>query len=119
MLGIVFPILFIILCFMESQRNEKMAYPIVINLGLIIAMLILSLSVSPLIQNRFFFFLYSILPFLFPLLMRRNVGLSKIICVTTSIFLVVRFFMTYDHFIKYVPADEALLYPFFLLIKIA
>lgn len=118
LLGIVFSIIFILLFFFERNNNEKMCYPIVVNLGLVIALLILSLAASPLIQYRFFFFLYSILPFLFPLIMRKNLSWSKVICVIMSLFIVVRFFLTYDHFFEYAPVDEALLYPYFLLIKL-
>ena len=119
LMGLIFTIATMALCFWERTMGSKMMYPIVINMGFVVTFMTLGLSASPLLQYRFFFYIYSFLPFIFPIFCRKIPGLEKPICLTTVIFLIIRFYATLNHVFEYVPpVEDALLLPYPLLIKL-
>lgn len=110
---------FMFLGLVEMWKKDKMAYPIVINLGLFLSFLIPSLAASPLIQYRFAFFFYSFLPFFLPIFTREKVAVSKVLCLTMVAFLMIGFYISLNNNVfQYAPTGKALFYPFFLLIKL-
>lgn len=116
--GFVLTIITIILFYIEWKRSDKMLYPLVVNLALVIALMTLGLSDSPLLQKRFFFYIYSLLPFIYLILVRRVKDFAKPLCFMTVAFLLYYFYATYDKVFEYVPVEEALLNPYPLLIKL-
>ena len=118
MLGFFFSLMTIGLCMLERSRKRAMVYPIVVNVALVISFTILGLTASPLVQYRFFYYLYSFFPFIFPLFMRRFTIFSKLMCLMFVVLLMVRFYLTLNNIYEYLPAEDALLLPYPYLIKL-
>ena len=118
LVGFVLTAISIVLCLYEREMGKKMIYPIIINLTLLISFMTFGLSNSPLLQYRFFFYIYSFLPFVYITFVRRCKGMAKPICFVTVLFLVIRFYLTYDKVFEYAPIDEVLTNPYPLLIKL-
>ena len=118
LIGFVLTIITMILCIIEREMGKKMIYPIIINMALVISFMTFGLSNSPLLQYRFFFYIYSFLPFIYLIVVRRFVGFSKLICFITVVFLIVRFYMSLNNVFEYVSVEEALTNPYPLLIKL-
>lgn len=116
-IGVILTLISLVLCMLEREMGKKMLYPIIINLALLMSFMIFGLTTSPLLQYRFFFYMYSFLPFIYITLVRRYKGMAKPICFVTIVFLIVRFYLTYDKVFEYAPIDEAILNPYPLLIK--
>ncbi len=103
----------------EMIRNRgNVVYPLIVNLCFIWSVLVLGMSVSPLLQYRFYFMEFNFLPFVTFLLFRRNPKILKAVCFCVVIFFVVRFYAILNHVFYYVPIEEALCDPFFMLINI-
>lgn len=108
----------LIICMLEYFCNKVIAYPVVINLCIVWSLLIMSLSVSPLLQYRFFYILYFFLPFILFLYPRNNYVISKVICLIVSLSMVIRFFMLFESSaFHYTSVVSALLSPYFLLVQ--
>lgn len=75
--------------------NQKCLLPI-IYLFILLAIFVLSFTKSPLIQYRFFYYTYSFIPLLLPLLITKS-QFAKPYWIVTSIFFIVRFFMLHNH----------------------
>lgn len=116
---IVASILMGVLSFFDIIRRRKMIYPIVVNLCFVWSVLILSLSASPILQYRFFFIEYTFLPFIFYLPFKGHNLIRKPVCLLVVSFLFVRFFMLLNGVFHYTSVHEALLDPFFMLIKLS
>ncbi len=118
-LSISLSIIMIILCMIERNKKKAMYYPVVVNVCLVMSFMILGLSASPLVQLRFFFFVYSFLPLLFPIFLREKINISKAICFVTIVVLIVLFYARLNHVFEYVSEEEALLLPYPSLIKLS
>lgn len=92
-LGIItIPLSFIsLLCYF---KNREYVPTIFVNICLIMCLFVWLVSYSPLIQYRYFFYLYSFILFVFPILFRPGTSESKFYCTFLSIFMVLRFFIT-------------------------
>jgi hypothetical protein len=67
---------------------------------------------NPLIQHRFFFYTYSFIPLLLPLLVSRENKSSGLFYTVVSVFFIVRFFVTYDNMVwKYAPLSDISFFP--------
>lgn len=118
-IGLVFSIATIILCMIERGEKKEMKYPVIVNIAFVMAFIVVGLSASPLIQYRFFFFLYSFFPLLLPLFMRKNEIVSKTICIMAVALMMVWFYARLNHVFEYAPVEEALLYPYPMLIQLS
>ena len=118
LLGIILTLVSMALCLIERNMKKKMIFPIVVNMGLAMSFMTFGLSASPLLQYRFFFYMYSFLPFIYLIIVRKAKGFAKPLCFITVALLIFRFYITYDKVFEYVPVEEALLNPYPLLIKL-
>ena len=118
MVGFVLTAVTILLFFVEWKKRNDMLYPIVVNMAFIISLMTLGMSSSPFLQKRFFFYIYSFLPFVYLILVRRFKGSAKTICFITIVILIFRFYLSLNNVFKYVPVGDALIYPYPLLIKL-
>lgn len=116
--GLVFSVITLILCLIEWGEKSDMKYPIVINLALATALMVIGLTSSPLIQYRFYFFLYSFFPLLIPLFLRKKIELSKMFCFAMVAFLMVLFYVRLNHVFQFAPVEQALFSPYPFLIKL-
>lgn len=115
-----YSILLLLLSSIEMIMNKgDVVYPLIINLCFIWSVLVLGMSISPLLQYRFYFMEFNFLPFVTFLLFRRNQQLLKGVCFCMVIFFMVRFYAILNHVFYYVPIEEALCKPFFLLLKLS
>lgn len=118
MLGMVFSILFIGLSLFETIRKSKMVYPIVVNICFVWSLVVISASISPVLQYRLFFIMYSLLPFIIFLLLRENHFPSMLFCMCVVIFFIIRFYSNLNNAFHYTDIDNALLSPYFFLIQL-
>jgi len=97
----------------ENGKMERTSaiYPF-IYIGIFTMLYVLSMTGSPLIQYRFFYFSYSFIPFLLPLLLKPGRLWESPYFVVVSLFFIIRFFMLYDDMTwKYPPLVDVLLIP--------
>lgn len=114
----VFSALILILSVIEMFKNKgKVVYPEVINICFVWSVLVLGMSVSPLLQKRFYFIEYNFLPFVIFLFFRHNPQLLKVVCICVVFFLEVRFYANLNNAFQYAPFEEVLVEPFFKLIN--
>ena len=114
----VFSALMLILSVIEMFKNRgQVVYPEVINLCFVWSVLVLGMSVSPLLQKRFYFIEYNFLPFMIFLFSRHNPQLLKVVCACAVLFFGVRFYAILNNAFQYAPFEEALTEPFFMLIN--
>lgn len=102
---------------LEIMRKSKI-YPLVSNLCFVWSVLILCLSVSPLIQYRFFFIEYTFTPFLLFLFVKKYPLLLKVFCIIVVSVFIMRFYLNLNNVFQYISAENALLSPYFLLIRL-
>ena len=80
-------------------------------LAILLIIFVLSFSKSPLIQYRFFYYSYSFIPLLLPLLFKDRL-IKQVYQVCISLFFVIRFFMIHnDSTFKYAPASNFIIQP--------
>ena len=118
LVGFILTIISILLCLLERDMGKKMIYPILINLALMMSFMTFGLSKSPLLQYRFFFYMYSFLPFIYITIARRYINFAKPICLVTVVFLIVRFYLTYNKVFEYAPVEQVLLNPYPILVNL-
>lgn len=98
----------------EEEKNvddEKDILPIA-YLAILTMIFVLSFSKTPIIQYRFFYYSYSFIPLLLPLLFKDRTKLAKIYQFGISLFFVVRFFLTHnDSGFTYAPVLNLLAQP--------
>lgn len=97
-LMVFIPLLIVICRLMWILRKEKKhpIYPIV-TLCLILMLFVLLFSQNPLIQYRFFYYSYTFIPLLLPLMFyRSNQNYDKIYCFVVSFFFISRFFLIHN-----------------------
>ena len=81
-------------------------------LAILTMIFVLSFSKTPIIQYRFFYYSYSFIPLLLPLLFKDRTKLAKIYQFGISLFFVVRFFLTHnDSGFTYAPVLNLLAQP--------
>lgn len=81
-------------------------------LAILTMIFVLSFSKTPIIQYRFFYYSYSFIPLLLPLLFKDRTKISTIFQFGISLFLIVRFFLTYnDSGFTYAPVLNLLAQP--------
>lgn len=98
----------------EEEKNvddEKDILPIA-YLAILTMIFVLSFSKTPIIQYRFFYYSYSFIPLLLPLLFKDRTKISTIFQFGISLFFIVRFFLTYnDSGFTYAPVLNLLAQP--------
>lgn len=81
-------------------------------LAILTMIFVLSFSKTPIIQYRFFYYSYSFIPLLLPLLFKDRTKISTIFQFGISLFFIVRFFLTYnDSGFTYAPVLNLLAQP--------
>ena len=122
MSGIInaFSVLMLLICFIEMVRNRgQVVYPLIVNLCFMWSVLVLGMSISPLIQYRFYFIEYNFLPFVVFLLFRHNSQILKPLCLCVVVFLIYRFYTNLNNVFQFASIEEALAEPFFLLLRVS
>lgn len=90
-----------------------------INLCICMCLFVCLVSFSPLIQYRYFFFLYSFFIFILPIAFKDGSLISKIYCSCMSLFMIVRFFFVLPQSqFQYADIINLLFYPFPLLFSL-
>lgn len=107
----LFTIPLLLLSLWGIKIQTKIVAPLILNMCLIMCLFVLSLSFSPLLQYRFFYILFYFLPFVLFIPFHKNLSLSKSLSFIVCLFLIIRFYLTYDTIWDYVPIYGALLYP--------
>jgi hypothetical protein len=102
------------------EKKEQVQLYLIYNLFLFLALFIFMFYKNPFIQYRFFYYGYSFIPLLLPMLVSKRNKLSPLYYTSVSLFFIVRFFILYDSMTwkydgmiwKYVPLIDALFLPF-------
>lgn len=95
------------------QETDRINHPLlpIAYLAILVIIFVLSFSKTPLIQYRFFYYSYSFIPLLLPLLFKES-QLSNLYQAGSSIFFVARFFLIHNESaFKYAPAINLILQP--------
>lgn len=93
----------------ESYIKDKKCILPIAYLSILTMIFVLSFSKAPLIQYRFFYYSYSFIPLLLPLLFKDRTWISKFYQFGISLFFVVRFFLTHnDSGFTYAPVQNIL-----------
>ena len=80
----------------NNVANEKSILPIA-YLAILTMIFVLSFSKTPIIQYRFFYYSYSFIPLLIPLLFKDRTKISTIYQTCISLFFIIRFFMIHNN----------------------
>lgn len=115
----LFSSLMLVLSIIEVFRKKNSAYPIVVNLCFVWCALVLGLTAAPLIQYRFFFIIYTFIPFIIFLVFKSNKVFLKLSCFIVVSFLIFRFYYNLNNVFYYVPIGEAIFDPYFMLIRLS
>lgn len=108
-----------IISFINSLKKRPGISPIYSNMTILLILLVVGLSFSPLLQYRFFFFAYSFIPFIIPYLFREGSILSKLYCFAFSCLFIARFFLTFENSAwRYAPLDTIIFAPYWELLQI-
>lgn len=99
----------------ERDNEDAAIYPIC-YMAIALMIFILAMTRNPLTQYRFFFYCYSFVPFLLPVIFSKDNFYGKVFNWVVPIFFIVRFFMLHGHTgWKYAPMLDFLVSPFPLL----
>lgn len=112
------PIIFICLraLLTNNKETEKIKYFLFISL--LLSVFVVSCGKNTLFQGRYFFYLYSIVPFVIPLLFKEDSELRKPYLSILCIFMPIYFFNSFKTCIwQYADTIELLLYPYPLLLN--
>lgn len=91
---------------------ESAIYPIG-YLCIAMSIFVLSLSAKPLLQYRFFYYTYSFIPFVLPLVVSQYSSNRKLIDMTIPLFLIIRFVLLHEHQVwHYAPWTDLIVTPF-------
>lgn len=103
----------------NSFKKRPEIPPIFSNLAIMLILLVVGLSFSPLLQYRFFFFAYSFIPFIIPFLFKSGTIYSKLYCIAFSSLFIIRFFYTFEDItFEYAPLDLVIISPYWELLQI-
>ena len=103
----------------NSFKKRPEIPPIFSNLAIMLILLVVGLSFSPLLQYRFFFFAYSFIPFIIPYLFKSETIYSKLYCFAFSSLFIFRFFYTFEEItFEYAPLDVIIIAPYWELLQI-
>lgn len=84
-----------------------------IHIYFLLMLFVLSFYKNPLMQYRFFYYTYSFIPFLLPLLIKKTNTYANIFYIGLSCFFIIRFFVLYDKMVwQYASLLDVLLLPF-------
>lgn len=109
------PLMFICMFFYYKRRIS--VPPMFVNLCIMMCVFVCSVSYSPLIQYRYFFYLYSFLIFLIPASISIvRTTLSKWCCLIISVSMVSYFLLTFTKHWTYWEFPDILIYPFPILL---
>ncbi len=93
----------------ESYKEDRKSILPIAYLAILTMIFVLSFSKTPIIQYRLFYYSYSFIPLLLPLLFKDRTWISKFYQFSISLFFVVRFFLTYnDSAWTYAPVQNIL-----------
>lgn len=99
----------------EKDDEDAAIYPIC-YMAIALMVFVLAMSRNPLTQYRFFFYCYSFIPFLLPMIFSKESFYGKVFNWVVPIFFIVRFFMLHGNTgWKYAPMIDILVSPFPLL----
>ncbi len=115
--GVIIPLIVTAICFFEMLR-KNMVNPLIIHISFLWSIIVISLSFTPFLQYRFFFVIYTILPFVIFLIFKNNQILSRVYCTLVLLVFIMRFYITLNDTFQIASAEEALLLPYFMLIKL-
>lgn len=102
----------LLICFYSYIKKRKDVSVLFINICIMMCLFVRFVSFSPLIQYRYFFYLYSFVLFILPITFAVGKQKSKVFCALISIFMVLRFFISYaDSVYTYGDIMEILFYP--------
>lgn len=108
-----------IISLINSIKRRSEISPIYSNLTILLILLVASLSFSPLLQYRFFFFAYSFIPFIIPHLFKNGTIVSKLYCTAFSCFFIARFFYTFEGLTwDFAPLEVIVFAPYWELVQI-
>lgn len=108
-----------IISLINSFKRRPEISPIYSNLTILLILLVASLSFSPLLQYRFFFFAYSFIPFIIPHLFKNGTIVSKLYCTAFSCFFIARFFYTFEGLTwDFAPLEVIVFAPYWELVQI-
>ena len=106
----------IINTFIRERDNEDAAIYPICYMAIALMIFVLAMTRNPLTQYRFFFYCYSFVPFLLPLIFSKDNFYGKVFNWAVPIFFIVRFFILHGHTgWKYAPMLDFLVSPFPLL----
>jgi hypothetical protein len=112
LLIVLLPLMIISVKKILFEKKEQMQLYLIYHLFLFLAFFIFMFYKNPLIQYRFFYYSYSFIPLLLPMLASKRNKLSRLYYIGISLFFVVRFFILYDGMIwKYAPLTDVLFLP--------
>lgn len=95
----------------KNVDDEKDILPIA-YLAILTMIFVLSFTKTPLIQYRFFYYSYSFIPLLLPLLFKDRTKISTIYQICISLFFIIRFFMIHNNSdFTYAPAINLIAQP--------
>lgn len=98
--------------FREKDNEESSIYPIC-YMAIAVMIFVLAMHRNPLIQYRFFFYCYSFVPFLLPLIFSKESFYGKVFNWIVPIFFIVRFFMLHGQGAwKYASMFDIIISPF-------
>lgn len=111
------PLILMAISLREMWRKEVVS-PYITNMCFMWSVIILSLHFSPFLQYRYFFMLYSFLPFVVFLLFRQYMSWGKPICSIIVAINIIRYFYTLNSTFQFISTDEAIMMPYFYLIQL-
>lgn len=116
--GVSVPLIFICLRALLTEREENNKIKFFLFICLLLSVFVVFCGKNTLFQARYFFYLYSIVPFVIPLLFKQNSELGKVYQFVLCLFMPIYFFTSFKTCIwQYADTIELLLFPFPLLLN--
>jgi hypothetical protein len=112
LLMVLLPLMIISIKKIYFEKKEQVQFYLIYYLFLFLAFFVFMFYKNPLLQYRFFYYGYSFIPLLLPMLVSKRNKLSPLYYTGVSLFFIVRFFVLYDDIIwKYAPLTDVLFQP--------
>jgi hypothetical protein len=109
---VICPLAFTCIKKLFFDKNVRLELYLPVYLFIFLMFFVFLFYKNPLIQHRFFFYTYSFIPLLLPLLVSKENKSSGLFYTAVSIFFIVRFFVTYDNMVwEYAPLSDILFFP--------
>ena len=99
-----------------GNKKSPPAYCFVANIFLALTVFVVCFSQNPLVQYRYFYYTFSFIPFLLPLLRLRSSRLAPWYQFGIATFFIIYFFMRVNQVFRYAPLDDIFFYPSWYLI---